>query len=99
MDSHSKWLEVDIMASTTTEKTIEVLRAHFARFGLPKQLVTDNGPQFTSKKFVDFLAANGIQHARRPRTGQLKGLYRPLSRPYERGTEMKEPYSRNCLGS
>ena len=61
VDSHSKWLEVDIMASTTTEKTIEALRAHFARFG---QLVSDNGPQFTSKEFVDFLAANGIQHAR-----------------------------------
>ena len=59
VDSHSKWLEVDPMESTTAEKTIEVLSAPFARFGLPKCLVSDNGPQFTSNEFSDLLAANG----------------------------------------
>ncbi len=62
VDSNSMWLEVEPMESTTTEKTLEVLRALFARFGLPRALVLDNGPQFTSKEFGDFMVANGIKH-------------------------------------
>ena len=46
VDAHSKWLEVIPMSSTTTEKTIAVLRNLFASYGLPEQLVSDNGPQF-----------------------------------------------------
>ena len=59
VDSHSKWLEVDPMESTTAEKNIEVLSAPFAQFGLPKCLVSDNGHQFTSNEFSDFMAAKG----------------------------------------
>ena len=33
---------------TTAEKTIEILRSLFSRFGLPNQIVSDNGPQFIS---------------------------------------------------
>ena len=36
VDSHSKWLEVVPMKSTTTAKTLEVLRSVFARYSLPK---------------------------------------------------------------
>ena len=39
-------------------QTIDVLRQLFARYGLP-QVVTDNGPPFTSEKFM---RANGIKH-------------------------------------
>lgn len=51
VDAHSKWLEVVPMSTTTTEKTLGVLRSMFARYGLPEQLVSDNGPQFTSTEF------------------------------------------------
>ena len=44
VDSHSRWLEVEPMQSTTAEKTAEALRSLFARYGLPKCLVSDNGP-------------------------------------------------------
>jgi transposase InsO family protein len=52
------------MATTTTEKTVEALREVFAQFGLPKQLVSDNRPQFTSHEFGEFLARNGVRHLR-----------------------------------
>ena len=43
VDGHSKWMEVFPMRSTTAEATIEVLRALFSRYGLPLELVSDNG--------------------------------------------------------
>lgn len=62
VDAHSKWPEVAIMRSTTTEKTIEKLGEMFSRFGSPAQLVSDNGPQFVSQEMSEFLQANGVQH-------------------------------------
>ncbi|XP_057694352.1 uncharacterized protein K02A2.6-like isoform X2 [Corythoichthys intestinalis] len=62
IDAHSKWPEVAIMKSTTSEKAIEKLGEMFSRFGAPAQLVSDNGPQFGSKEMVEFLQANGVQH-------------------------------------
>ena len=52
------------MGSTTTAKMIEVLRKIFARNGLPEQVVTDNGPQFVSEEFAQFVKENGIEHTR-----------------------------------
>ena len=63
VDSHSKWPEVFIM-STTVSKTIEVLRVMFAAYGLPDQIVSDNGPQFISSEFATFLKQNGVKHIR-----------------------------------
>ena len=72
IDAHSKWPEVEITSSTTSEKTIDVLRTMFARYGLPEQLVTHNGPQFTSSEFQEFLKANRIKHI-------LSAPYHPAS--------------------
>lgn len=62
VDAHSKWLEVFPLKSTTSARTIECLRETFSRFGLPLVLVSDNGPQFTSFEFQNFLKSNGIKH-------------------------------------
>jgi len=61
VDSHSKWLEVVPMTTTTAVKTIDVLRNIFASQGLPEEVVSDNGPQFTSCEFKQFLRSNGIK--------------------------------------
>ena len=63
-DAHSKWPEIVLMSSTTTAKTIAVLRDMFARNGIPRQLVSDNRPQFISGEFRQFMAANGVKHIR-----------------------------------
>jgi transposase InsO family protein len=62
IDSHSRWPEVIPMRTTTASQTIKELRFIFARFGLPEQILSDNGPQFTSDEFREFTIANGIQH-------------------------------------
>ena len=64
IDANSKWGEVYPMVHTSSSKTIELLRHLFASYGLPKQLVSDNGPQFTSEEFKRFMKGNGIRHIR-----------------------------------
>ena len=55
VDAHSKWPEVVEMKTTTAAKTIEVMRTMSAAYGLPEQVVSDNGPQFTSEEFTKLL--------------------------------------------
>ena len=62
VDAYSKWLDVHIMNSTTSAKTIEKLRMVFSVHGLPHKIVTDNGTAFTSNEFRQFMAQNGIKH-------------------------------------
>lgn len=54
------------MGTTAAEKTVEVLRTLFARYGLPQNLVSDNGPQFMASCFAEFLSTNRIQHLKSP---------------------------------
>ena len=62
VDAHSKWPEVFELTTTTSSKIIELCRQLFASYGLPHQIVTDNGPQFVSDEFELFLKHNGIKH-------------------------------------
>ena len=64
VDSHSKWIEVGILRHTHTAQMITVLRRWFSQFGIPLQLVSDNGPQFTFDNIQEFMKMNGIKHAR-----------------------------------
>ena len=64
VDAHSKWPKVIEMRSTAASKTITELRKIFASYGLPQQVVSENGPQFASEEFAKFTAQNGIKHIR-----------------------------------
>ena len=62
IDAYSKWIDVEVMQSITATKTIEKLRTIFAVHGLPRKIVTDNGPTFTSQDFKIFTERNSIKH-------------------------------------
>ncbi|XP_026752395.2 uncharacterized protein K02A2.6-like [Galleria mellonella] len=62
IDAYSKWLEVMPMKSSTSKATIVKLDNIFATFGVPRYIVTDNGPQFTSDEFHDYCKKIGITH-------------------------------------
>ena len=64
VDAHSRWMEVEIVNAASTQNTTEHLRSMFARFGLPKVMVTDNGSCFTSSDFAEFARRNQIRHLR-----------------------------------
>ena len=54
VDARSKWVEATSTTSFTSGKTTAILRGMFDRYGLPEQLVSDNGPQFASAEFETF---------------------------------------------
>ncbi|XP_052750706.1 uncharacterized protein K02A2.6-like [Galleria mellonella] len=75
IDAYTKWLEIIPMKSTTSRSTISHLDTIFATFGVPKYIVTDNGPQFISDEFKTHCQNIGITHIRttpyHPRTNGL----------------------------
>lgn len=54
------------MSVTTAAKTVEKLQTIFAAFGLPEEVVTDNGLQFVSLEFAASLSSNRIHHKTTP---------------------------------
>ena len=44
VDAYSKWPDMIEMPDTTAQITVDQLRSVFARWGIPQQVVSDNGP-------------------------------------------------------
>ena len=61
VDAYSKWIDAKVVESASAAATIRVVRQMFACFGLPETIVTDNGSQFVSEEFFDFLSQNGVR--------------------------------------
>ena len=59
VDYYSRYFEVDIIRTANTASIMESLQHMFTTHGLLNSLITDNGPQFISKIFKDYLENNG----------------------------------------
>ncbi|XP_059894695.1 uncharacterized protein K02A2.6-like [Gadus macrocephalus] len=66
MGAYARWPEIVAMNTTTSSKTIEALRNLFAAYGLSKEVLTGNEPQFVSQEFESFLTINGVKHIKSP---------------------------------
>jgi hypothetical protein len=64
IDYFSKYPEILTTGSITSTRIIDWLKETFARYGNPKELVSDNGPQFISDEFTKFLRDRDIRHIR-----------------------------------
>ena len=75
VDATTKWVEIVPMKITTAEKTIQAMEEMFSRFGMPRMVVSDNGPQFTSQQFQEYCKRNNVKHVTstpyHPRTNGL----------------------------
>ena len=61
-DYYSKYPILRKLNSTTSAAIINHLKSIFAEHGIPESLVTDNGPQYSSREFAAFCDHWGINH-------------------------------------
>jgi transposase InsO family protein len=61
VDKFTMWIKVKPAASITAAKVVEFIKEIMYRFGVANNIITDNGTQFTARKFRDFCADSGIK--------------------------------------
>ncbi|XP_063938044.1 uncharacterized protein LOC135147920 [Daucus carota subsp. sativus] len=62
IDHMTKWVEAKAMRTINQQDVIRFMDNILMRFGLPRVLVSDNGPQFIGSDFESYLAERGIKH-------------------------------------
>jgi transposase InsO family protein len=61
IDKFSKWIEVRPLNSIRSEQAMAFFTNIIHRFRVPNSIITDNGTQFTGRKFLDFCGDHHIQ--------------------------------------
>jgi transposase InsO family protein len=54
IDKFSKWVEVRPITNLKAEQAVTFFTDIVYRFGVPNSIITDNGSQFTGRKFLEF---------------------------------------------
>ena len=62
VDYFSNFWEVDKLPDTKARTVILKLKNHFARYGCPDEVVSDNGPQFSCNEFATFARTWEFKH-------------------------------------
>ena len=62
MDYYSRFIEIAQLDRTTAETVIQHCKNIFSRYGIPKEVVTNNGSQFDSNAFRNFLKEYQFRH-------------------------------------
>jgi hypothetical protein len=61
IDKFKKWIEYKPVDSLTSTKAVEFIQEIMFRFGIPNNIITDLGSNFTSSEFFDFCKLRSIQ--------------------------------------
>ncbi|VFQ96219.1 unnamed protein product [Cuscuta campestris] len=65
IDYFTKWIDAKAMATITVRQCEKfVWKNIITRFGAPKIIVTNNGPQFRNPRFTAYLASFGLKHSK-----------------------------------
>ncbi len=62
VDYYSRYYEIAVMKSITSNKVIDAILPMLCRHGIPFSIRSDNGRQFVSEEFEEFLRQYGIEH-------------------------------------
>ncbi|CAG9089362.1 unnamed protein product [Plutella xylostella] len=62
VDYFSNYVEVNELNSICSKAVINALKEQFGRHGIPIELVTDNGPAYSSAEFKKFLESWEVRH-------------------------------------
>jgi len=61
IDKFSKWIEVRPITRIKVEQAVLFFTDIIHRFGVPNSIITDNGTQFTRRKFLEFYDIHHIR--------------------------------------
>jgi hypothetical protein len=62
-DYYSKYVEfTELTQGQESIAVIDFCKEQFARHGIPEQMITDGGPQYSSKAFSEFAETYGFEH-------------------------------------
>ncbi len=74
VDYYSNFIEVDKVKNIKSPTIIHICKQHFARYGIPEMMITDNGPAYASADFAFFSRSYGFKHVTSsPRYPQSNG--------------------------
>ena len=62
VDYFSRYPEIVHLSNTTSSSIVNVLKTIFSRQGIPEIVLSDNGPQYASSEFADFVRAYDFKH-------------------------------------
>ena len=62
VDYFSRYPEVIRLTTTTSHSVIVALKSLFARYGIPQEIVSDNGLQYASQQMSEFAKSYGFKH-------------------------------------
>ena len=61
IDKFTKWIEEKPIKTLDSATTVSFIQGIIYRFGVPHDIITDNGSNFNSAEFKEFCWSNGIQ--------------------------------------
>ncbi|GFO29327.1 gypsy retrotransposon integrase-like protein 1 [Plakobranchus ocellatus] len=76
VDVATRWVEAVALKETTTEMVAEALLTIYARLGIPKEVLSDHGPQFISDLMNQVCRVMGIKHV-------YSSIFHPSSNGYQ----------------
>jgi transposase InsO family protein len=74
-DYYSKFIEFLLLPDTKSSTVVTHMKSIFSRHGIPEEVVSDNGPQYSSKEFAKFAEKWEFKHTTSsPRYPQSNGF-------------------------
>jgi transposase InsO family protein len=61
VDHYSDFIEIDWLRNTSTTAVVNAMKKNFAKVGIPRTCVSDNGPQFDSHEYKQFASEYGFE--------------------------------------
>jgi transposase-like protein len=61
VDKLTKWIEATLVTTQDSTAAINFIKSIVFRFGVPHNIITDNGTNFTSKEFKNYCESMGIK--------------------------------------
>ena len=93
MNYYSRFIEILSLVETTSQVVIQKLKSVFARWGIPEELISDNGTQFKSLHFDEFKAKYRFKHTTSsPHHPQANGTAESGVRIAKRILKQEDPF-------